>query len=90
MIRFRRMYAVKVKRMMYDQLIFKMRVASTMNAIIPMKQNLSLLYGESFLNLNENIGISLTRRRASTTDATGIRYVSRSKCDIVITPRSAA
>ena len=41
--RFRRMYAVKVKRMMYDQLIFKMRVSIAMNAIIQMKQSLSLL-----------------------------------------------
>ena len=75
-IRFNRMYAVKVMRMMYDQLIFNTRVAIANAATSPMKYFLIGLYGDPFFILNENIGISLTRRRERPTDATRIMYLS--------------
>ena len=71
--RFRVMYDVTVSRIMYAQLILSTSVASVIAATMIRKYFLMRLYGESFLNLNENIGISLTSMRASITDAIGMK-----------------
>ena len=75
---------------MYDQFILSANVAMAIAATITTKYILILLYGDPFFTFRENIGISLTIRRASTTDAIGISIVSWSIRAKVVTPWSAA
>ena len=61
---------------MYPQFILRMNAAIAIAATMPANMNLMRLYVDPFLNLSENIGISLTRRIARTTEAISMMYLS--------------
>ena len=71
------MYAMNVSSTANDQLSARRRVTREHANAIPMKATLILWTGVllfcPFLNFMENIGISDTRSRESTTDTTGIK-----------------
>ena len=81
---------MKISSGMNDQWIFNTNAATENTAQITTNLILTGLYSEFFFTLIEIIGISLTRRKARITDATGMKYGLCNMSTLVITPLSAA